>query len=41
MKPKLLSWNVRGLNESDKKANIICLHESKLEHIFSSVVQSL
>jgi len=52
MNPKLLSWNVRGLNECDKrmrvknllrqwKANIICLQESKLELISSSVVQIL
>jgi hypothetical protein len=44
MKPKLLSWNVRGLNEVDKwlkvrnhlrqwKADIICLQETKLEFI--------
>ena len=52
MKPKLLSWNVRGLNEGDKcmrgknllrqwKADIICLQESKLELVSSSVVRSL
>jgi len=52
MKPKLLSWNVRGLNEGDKrlrvknllrqwKPNIICLKEFKLELISSSVVRSL
>jgi exonuclease III len=52
MKPKLLSWNVRGLNEGDKrlrvrnllrqwKADIICLQESKLELISNSVVRSL
>jgi exonuclease III len=49
MKPKLLSWNVRGLYEGHKhlrikkflkqcKADIICLQESKLELISSSVV---
>ena len=49
LKPKLLSWNVRGLNEGDKwlrvrnllrqlKVDIICLQETKLEHISSSVV---
>lgn len=52
MKPKLLSWNVRGLNKGDKrlivrnllrrwKVDIICLLESELELISSSVVRSL
>jgi exonuclease III len=52
MKPKLLSWNVRGLNESGKrlrvrnllkqwKVNIICLQETKLELISSSIVRSV
>jgi hypothetical protein len=52
MKPILLSWNVRGLNEINKrrkvrnlcrqwKADIICLQETKLELISSSIVQSL
>jgi len=41
MKPKLLSWNVRGLNEMDKRleirgllrdwrADIVCLVETKM-----------
>jgi len=45
MKPKILSWNVRGLNKGDKrlrvrnllrqwKANIICLQDTKLEDYF-------
>jgi hypothetical protein len=43
VKPKILSWNVRGLNERDKRLGIkestqrmegiICLQESKLEHL--------
>jgi hypothetical protein len=52
MKPKLLSCNVRGLNEGDKrlrvrnllrkwKTDIICLQECKLELISNSVVGSL
>jgi exonuclease III len=52
MKPKLLSWNVRTLNGGEKrlrvrnlfrqwKTGIICLQESKLELISSSVVCSL
>jgi exonuclease III len=47
---KLLSWNVKGFNEGDKrlrvrnllglwKAYVICLQESKLELISSSVVR--
>jgi endonuclease/exonuclease/phosphatase family metal-dependent hydrolase len=43
--PKILSWNVRGLNEGGKrlkvrnlirqwKADIICLQETKLEFFF-------
>jgi hypothetical protein len=52
MKPKILSWNVRGLNEGVKrlrarnllrqwKANIICLQETKLEFIPNNIVRSL
>jgi len=52
MKPKILSWNVRGLNEGDKrlkvrnlirqwKTDIICLQETKLEFISNSLVRSL
>jgi len=52
MKPKILSWNVRGLNEGGKrlkvrnlirqwKADIICLQETKLEFISNSLVRSL
>jgi hypothetical protein len=51
MKPKLLSWNVRGLNEDDKrsrvenllrkwKADIIC-QETKLECISNRIIRSL
>jgi len=52
MKPKILSWNVRGLNEGDKrlkvrnllrqwKADIICLQETKLDFVSNSLVRSL
>lgn len=52
MKPKIISWNVKGLNEGVKqlrvinllrqwKANIICLQETKLEIIFNNLVRSL
>jgi hypothetical protein len=51
MKPKLLAWNVRGLNEGDKclrvrnmlrewKADVIYLQETKLDHMPSSLVSS-
>jgi endonuclease/exonuclease/phosphatase family metal-dependent hydrolase len=44
MKPKILSWNVRGLNELDKrlrikglirdwKVDVVCLMETKMEVI--------
>jgi endonuclease/exonuclease/phosphatase family metal-dependent hydrolase len=52
MKPKIFSWNVRGLNEGDKrlkvrnllrhwKADIICLQETKLDFVSNSLVRSL
>jgi exonuclease III len=52
MKPKMLSWNVRGLNDGDKclrvrnllrewKVDIVCFEETKLEVVFRSVVCSL
>jgi endonuclease/exonuclease/phosphatase family metal-dependent hydrolase len=52
MKPKILSWNGRGLNKGDKrlkvrnlirqwKADIICLQETKLEFISNSLVRGL
>jgi exonuclease III len=48
MKPKILSWNVRGLNERDKrlrirsllrdwKVDIVCLQETKLEFVSRAV----
>jgi exonuclease III len=51
-KLKIVSWNVRGLNERDKrlrirglirerKADIVCLQEIKLESISKDVVRSL
>jgi hypothetical protein len=52
MKHKILSWNIRGLNEGNKrlkvkkflslwKVDIVCLQESKLELITTGLVQSL
>jgi endonuclease/exonuclease/phosphatase family metal-dependent hydrolase len=52
MKPKILSWNVRGFNENDKrmrtkgliknwKADITCLKETKLKFVTREVVRSL
>ena len=52
MKLKLISWNVRGLNEVDKriqirnllrswKADIVCLQETKLEWISRGTVRSI
>ncbi|KAG6628379.1 hypothetical protein CIPAW_14G010000 [Carya illinoinensis] len=52
MKPKVISWNVRELNEYNKrlqvrnllrqwKGNIICLQETKLEFITRKIVRSL
>lgn len=52
MKPKLISWNGRGLNDGDKcmrvrnlfkqwKVDIVCFHETKLEVSTCSVVRSL
>jgi hypothetical protein len=52
MKHKILSWNVRGLNEVKKrlrvrrllrqwKVDIVCLQETKLERIMHGLVRSL
>jgi hypothetical protein len=52
MKPKLLTWNVRGLNEGNKrsrvknllrkwKADIVCLRETKLKCISNRIIRSL
>ncbi|KAG6645351.1 hypothetical protein CIPAW_08G116600 [Carya illinoinensis] len=52
MKPKILSWNVRGLNDPNKrlkvknllrdwKADIICLQETKLKFIDRYIIRSL
>jgi exonuclease III len=52
MKHKILSWNMRGLNEEKKrlrvrrllrqcKVDIVCLQEKKLEMITHGLVQSL
>jgi exonuclease III len=52
MKLKILSWNVRGINELDKrlqikglmrvwKVDLVCLLETKMEVITRAVVRSL
>ncbi|XP_022852740.1 uncharacterized protein LOC111374314 [Olea europaea var. sylvestris] len=52
MMPKLISWNVRGLNEVSKMlgvrhllrgwgANLVCLQETKMEFISRAVIRSL
>jgi endonuclease/exonuclease/phosphatase family metal-dependent hydrolase len=52
MNVKILSWNVRGLNDRDKRlqvrsfikqwrADIICLQETKLELVSRRIVHSL
>jgi exonuclease III len=52
MKPKILSWNVKGLNEGEKrlrvrnllrqwKANIICLQETGVKFISDTLVRNL
>ncbi len=52
MKPRIVSWNVRGLNEKEKslmirgllrdwKADIVCLQDTKMEYIYREVIRSL
>jgi endonuclease/exonuclease/phosphatase family metal-dependent hydrolase len=52
MNVKIISWNVRGMNELDKrlriknllkgwKVDVVCLQETKLGLISSRVVRSL
>jgi hypothetical protein len=52
MKPKILSWNVRGLNDCGKcsgvrrllrqwKAVTVCLQKTKLEFISNNIVNNL
>jgi exonuclease III len=52
LKPKIISWNVRGMNELEKrtkirgllrewKADIVCLQETKLELITREMVYSV
>jgi exonuclease III len=52
MQPKIISWNVRGMNEHEKrikirrrlrewKADIVCLQETKMEVINTEVVRSV
>jgi exonuclease III len=51
MKPKILSWNVRGLNLVEKRMKIksllrewkvdVCLQETKVQNVTRELVQSL
>lgn len=52
MNLKIISWNVRGINDAGKrlrisnllkswKPNIICLQETKMEHISFGLVRGL
>jgi exodeoxyribonuclease-3 len=52
MKPKIISWNVRGMNELEKKtkirrllrewkADIVCLQETKVEVIIREEVRNV
>lgn len=52
MKPKILSWNVRGLNDVNKrlrirsllrswKVDIVCFQETKLSHVDRNIIRSL
>jgi len=52
MKPKILSWNVRGLNKGTKclsvknlpkdwKVDIVCLQETKLDAMSRSIMRCL
>jgi exonuclease III len=52
MKPRIISWNVKGLNNRDKclrvsslprdwKADIVCLQETKLQGMSHNIVHSL
>jgi len=52
LKPKIFSWNVRGMNELEKrmkirgllrewKEDIVCLQETKMQVISREVVHSV
>ena len=52
MKLRILLWNVRGANDSDKrklrkvviksqKVDLVCLQETKIQEITNGIVQSL
>ena len=52
MKLKIMSWNVRGANDSDKrliiksflnsqKAELVCLQETKIQKLDLGLVRSL
>jgi exonuclease III len=52
MKPKIISWSMRGMNEPEKrmkirkllrewKANIVCLQETEMEVTNKEVVRSV
>ena len=52
MKLKILSWNVRAINNLDKRklikafiksqrVDVVCIQETKIQNIDSSIVRSL
>ena len=52
MKLKILSWNVRGINNLDKRklikafikshrVDVVCIQETKIQNMDSSIVRSL
>ncbi|XP_041028337.1 exodeoxyribonuclease-like [Juglans microcarpa x Juglans regia] len=52
MKPKIISWNARGINDANKrlricsllhswKADIVCIQVTKLSHVDRNIIQSL
>ena len=52
MKIKILSWNVRGLNDPDKRkvlkgllkrwnCSVVCLQETKLKEVDRTIIRSL
>ena len=52
MKLKILSWNVRGINNLDKRklikafiksqrVDVVCIQETKIQNMDNSIVRSL
>ena len=52
MKIKIISWNIRGVNDRDKrkvikalirsqKADLVCLQETKIQDISREIIHSL